>query len=61
MRINDHMTEWFNEEAGFKQGDTLSTTLFSLYINDLVKDIKETGLGIIINNEIVATLLYAGC
>ena len=25
----------------------------------LVKDIKETGLGITINNEIVATLLYA--
>ena len=59
VRINDHMTKWFNVESGVKQGDTLSTTLFSLYINDLVKDIKETGLGITINNEIVATLLYA--
>ena len=50
VRINDHMTEWFNVESGVKQGDTLSTSLFSL-----VKDIKVTGLGITINNEIVAT------
>ena len=34
---NDVSTNWFDNVCGVRQGDSLSPTLFSLYINDLVK------------------------
>ena len=36
-------------QYGVKQGDCLSPTLFNLYINDMVEDIKETCDGIQMN------------
>ena len=34
---SDSNTNWFNNICGVRQGDSLSPTLFSLYVNDLVK------------------------
>ena len=42
-----------------KQGCSLSPILFNLYVNDLVTQISELGLGIDIDGEKVAVLLYA--
>ena len=44
--LQDHCTDYFNCPVGVKQGDCLSPTLFSIFINDLATDIKESGLGI---------------
>ena len=30
IRVNDHLTDWFSVDMGVRQGDSLSTTLFSL-------------------------------
>ena len=44
---------------GVKQGDNLYPTLFNLFINNLVSQIKELHCGIKICIEQVSILLYA--
>ena len=39
----DIHTNWFENISGVRQGDSLSPTIFSLYINDLVDTLKENG------------------
>ena len=39
-------TEYFNCPIGVKQGDSISATLFSIFINDLAKEIKNTKIGL---------------
>ena len=46
VRINDTYTDEFCSEMGLKQGDNLSPNLFSVYINDLLRTLKETGYGV---------------
>ena len=42
-----------------KQGDPLSPTLFSLYINDLAKTLKENGPSLKLGDLCINILLYA--
>ena len=58
--LNEHCTDWFPCPSGVKQGDTISPTLFSIFINDLVVEIKTLGLGVKLSNDLVVDcLLYA--
>ena len=58
--INEMATDWFDCPIGVKQGDAISPTLFAIYINDLAIEIKESGIGIEIDSELlVNVLLYA--
>ena len=59
IRLNGFNRDWFNIDCGLKQGCRLSPILFNLYVNDLVTQISELGLGIDIDGEKVAVLLYA--
>ncbi len=36
VKIKELLTNWFQSHNGFKQGDTLSPTLFGIFINDIV-------------------------
>ena len=47
--LNDHETDYFDCPIGVKQGDCLSPTLFSIFINDLAIEIKESNIGINLN------------
>ena len=58
-KVNKLYTDWFSINSGVRQGDTLSPTLFSLFINDLAKEIKASGYGITVGNDKVPILLYA--
>jgi len=44
VQVNDEQTEWFRIPFGVKQGDILSPSLFSLFINDLALEIKHLNL-----------------
>lgn len=41
------------------QGDNLSPTLFSIFINDLATEVKELNKGVQMNNEKNCLLLFA--
>ena len=59
VKINDKYTAWFATGCGVRQGDNLSPTLFSLYINDMAEELKTLNLGIKVDDLNVSILLYA--
>jgi len=59
IRLNGYMTNSFNISSGVRQGDVLSPTLFGLYIDDLVHDIKQLNCGVMYDNINIDILLYA--
>ena len=59
INLNGYLTECFPTEFGVKQGDCLSPTLFGLFINDLVDDIKHNTCGVNVSHFYVHCLLYA--
>ena len=59
IKLNDRLSDWFHVESGVKQGDNLSPTLFSLYINDLALYINSLNKGVRIGQRPLSTLLYA--
>ena len=57
---NEHETDYFDCPVGVKQGDCLSPTLFAIFINDLALEIKNSNIGVILEeNLLVNILLYA--
>ena len=60
IKLNSYVTEWFPTDSGVRQGDSLSPTLFALFINDLAKEMKTLDIGVkTIDNEKVCILLFA--
>ena len=59
LRLNGQLTESFNVSSGVRQGDVMSPTLFSMFLNDLATGIKELNCGIQINELVISILLYA--
>ena len=55
--LQDYNTDYFDCPMGIKQGDCLSPTLFSIFINDLAEDIKNTKIGIKLNIEDIAGIV----
>ena len=59
VKVNDMFSPWFNVSNGLKQGCKISTSLFSVYINDLVKEINDLNCGITIDQSMISLLIYA--
>ena len=51
VQLNEYETDFFDCPVGVKQGDSISATLFSIFINDLAKEIKETKIGLTLNKN----------
>ena len=45
-------TDFFNCPIGVKQGDNISATLFSVFINDLAEEVKNTKVGINLTEKV---------
>ena len=58
VRVNGLKTNWFTVNCGLKQGCSLSTLLFYLFINDLIERINLTNKAIDIDGETVSALFY---
>lgn len=59
VRLNGMFSDWFNVNTGLRQGCSLSTILFNIFINDLATSLKNLNKGVDIGNEKVCILLYA--
>ena len=46
IRINNNYTDWFLSYYGVRQGDTLSPTLFNIFINSLAVELNDLKLGL---------------
>ena len=55
----DVQTSWFDTCFGVRQGDSLSPTLFSLFLNDLVIHLKESCPTVKVGDTSLNCLLYA--
>ena len=60
VKINNKRTNFFSQRRGVMQGNSLSPTLFNIYINQLAKTLDESSApGLILNNAEIKCLLYA--
>jgi hypothetical protein len=50
--LNDNYTDWFNCPLGLRQGDCISPTLFSIFINDLATELNQTNVGISLDSSV---------
>ena len=57
--LENYMTDWFLTNNGVRQGDTLSPTLFGIFIDELVRCLNSLNKGVHIGDKNLATLLYA--
>ena len=60
MVLDGKKFNMFNIEQGVAQGCSLSPILFSVFINDLLKEVEEAGLGMqLCNNKSITGILFA--
>ena len=59
VKLNSHITDSFKINSGVMQGETLSPTLASLYLNDFAVLLKNTQFGIKLDDLYVSILLSA--
>ena len=59
VQVGGLLTDWFTVSSRVRQGDSLSPTLFAIYINDLYMEVAESGGGVKVGGENLHMLLYA--
>ena len=61
MKLGNYLTDYFSIKFGVKQGCKMSSTLFSIYINDLAEEMRELNWEVNLDdtNTNISILLYA--
>ena len=57
--VGNQKTEWFSGDVGVRQGAVTSPLFFSIFVNDLVNEIRQVGGGIQICEKLISILLFA--
>ncbi len=58
IKLNEAYNDWFDTTSGVKQCDSLSLTLFGIYINDLVAELNSYDLGVKLGDIKISLLLF---
>ena len=58
VRLGEENTDWFSLEVGLRQGCILSPILFSIFIDELAKEVKKVG-GARYGEVVLSLLLFA--
>ena len=59
VRRNGFIVEWFPILCGLRQGGVLSPYLFSVYVNDLISELRHSGSDAHIGKLFMGCVLYA--
>ncbi len=59
VQLGGDFTPFFSTVSGVRQGDSMSPTLFAVFINDLVKEINALHMGVQCGELELSILLYA--
>jgi len=59
VSIDGKLGEFFDMTNGVAQGDTLSPTLFSMFINSLLEEVEQQHLGFALNDIWMGALMFA--
>jgi len=57
--MNDKLSDWFDIEVGLRQGCVLSPTLFLIFINDLIRELKHSNIGVVAGAVRLNNLVFA--
>ena len=59
VQFNSCNSDWFSVTNGIKQGGILSPTPFCAYVDGLLTELEEQGVGCTVGNHFVGALGYA--
>ena len=59
VRLGGYLLDYIDIRCGEKQGGFMSPVLYNIYLNDLMKKLKDENLGCNICNEHYGTIFYA--
>ena len=59
VKLNPNFTDPFLTTSGVRQGDSMSPTLFNIFLNDVIKELKEQNLCKNIDERCISILAYA--